>query len=635
MTPPVGGGRVVVDVQATQSVDQRHRGIPRYVADLAFAIEADHPEAVGVYAVNPDLALPELGISERLLATGKLRRSTDVDWAEIGLLHIPSPLETPASVPCDRLLPPRARAARVPWVVTFHDLVPHLMPDSYLEDPGRRRRYRARLQVVRAATAVVTPSEASRADVVDHLGVDPRRVFVVREGTSARFVPPASRDAAAAAATAAVPGLRAPFVFYIGSYEKRKNLEPLLEAWSYLPEGLRARWQLALCCPLQPLERNHLLWRAAQLGVTDSICLTGFVSDHVLVLLHQGTDLFVFPSLHEGYGLPVAEALACGAPVVAANSSSLPELLDPEALFDTTDPRRMTAMVQRGLTDEGFRQRLMAAAGKAPGSWAQAASETVALYERVLTGDLAPPSASGTSAATSRPAAAQATDGRWRRVAFAGPLPPAGGAIGDWNLRLLEELAAVADLDIHAFADRLPGAGRKLRHLQSLPGVSVHPLASLEAVEGLDGAFDAVIYSLADDEYHTGCLAALRRRSDGVVVAHDVELSGLYGEAARSGAIAEGLEGVVLSAYGKDVLRGAGSCAAMRQGEARRLGIFLARDVVAHCRRLLVTSPAAAALAELDASSADRPKIHLAGTDPREVAAAVSEAVHEMEIEPV
>src|SRR5437763_797649 len=96
-------GRVVVDLCAIQSVDQRHRGIPRYVADLAFAVEAVAPSAVGTYTVNPDLALPDVAVSARPVAAGKLRRSDDVDWATVGLLHISPPLEL--SVPADRLLP--------------------------------------------------------------------------------------------------------------------------------------------------------------------------------------------------------------------------------------------------------------------------------------------------------------------------------------------------------------------------------------------------------------------------------------------------------------------------------------------------------------------------------------------------
>jgi len=626
----VRAGRVVFDLQAVQSVDQRHRGIPRYVVDLALAMEASGREPVAVYAVNPDLALPETGLCQRLIAAGKLARSDDVDWTTAGVLHIASPLEM--SVPDHRLLAPGARAAGVPWVVTFYDLIPHLMPDYYLEDPGLRRRYRARLQLVRTATAVLTLSEASRADIVAHLGLDPGRVFVVGAGTSERFVPPASRAEAAAAAAGAVPGLRPPFVFYIGSYEKRKNLEPLLEAWSRLPEAVRGRWQLALCCPLRPLERNHLLYRAGQLGITESVCLTGFVDDETLLLLHQGTDLFVFPSLYEGYGLPVAEALACGAPVLAADASSLPEIVGSEALFDPTDPAPIAAAIERGLTDEGLRRRLLAAAGRAPTTWAEVATATTDVYDMVLSGELPPPGG-GLSGDPERIThrfcgfSAQGPSSGRRRLAFAAAFPPDGGQAAQWNLELLQALAGRAGVEVHAFADRPPGAGRERRTLQGPPGLPVHPLGALEAAEALLGPFDAIVYALADDEHHTGALAALRRRRDGVVVAHEVTLSELYNHAARSGALADGLAGTIRAAYGEAVQPGVGIHDTLPQPEARRRGMLFSRDVLAHCRWLVVRRPSDAALADLDAAPSDRNKVTLAGgEDP----AAVAEAVYEL-----
>ena len=626
---PSAEARVVVDLQAIQSVDQRHRGIPRYITDLTTAVEAIDPSVVTTYTVNPDLALPDLDLSRGLVEAGKLSRSDDIDWSAVDLLHIASPMEM--SVPVDRLLPPSARAAGVPWAVTFYDLIPHLMPDYYLEDPGLRRRYRARLQLVRTATAVLTLSEASRIDVAEHLGIDPRRIVVAGAGTSARFVPPASRSEAAAAAVQAIPGLRAPYVFYIGSYEKRKNLEPLLEAWSLLPAAVRSRWQLALCCPLRPLERNHLLWRADKLGITDSVCLTGFVDDAVLLTLHQGADLFVFPSLYEGYGLPVAEALACGAPVLAADASSLPEIVGPDALFDASDPAPIAAAIERGLTDDAFRQRLLAAAGRAPSSWDDVAHATLEVYDRILAGDLTPPL--GTGAHLRR----TAVEKERRRVAFAAALPPDGGKAGEWNSAVLAALAARPDLDVHAFADRPLGSeletaafanGRPRRPLSApAPFVPVHPLAALESVEGLDGRFDAIVYVIADDAGHTGCLAALRRRQDGVVVAGSAALDRLYEHAARSGALPDGLGGTITGAYGEAVLPGVGAHDRLPAGEARRLGIAMTRDVLAHCRCLVTTRPSDATLIDLDARPADREKIRQAGEDPAAVADALYEEI--------
>ena len=322
----------------------------------------------------------------------------------------------------------------------------------------------------------------------------------------------------------------------------------------------------------------------------------------------------MFPSLYEGYGLPVAEALACGAPVLAADASSLPEIVGPEALFDPSDPEPIAAAIERGLTDEGLRSRLLAASGRAPTSWAEVAAATMDVYSLVLDGELPPP-----GGLARRPAQAR------RRLAFAGPLPPDGGPVADWNLQLLEALAGRADLDVEAFADRPAYADRKLRPISAPSGVPVHPLASLEAVEGVRGPFDNVVYSLADDEHHTGCLAALRRRRDGIVVTHHVALSDLYGHAARSGALPEGLQKAVTAAYRDGVHPLVGAHDTLPRAEGRRLGILLVRDVLAHCRRLVVMRAGDAALADLDATPADRAKIHLTGDDPRTVADALYE----------
>ena len=418
--------------------------------------------------------------------------------------------------------------------------------------------------------------------------------------------------------------LRPPFVFYVGSYEKRKNLEPLLEAWARLPPPLRARWQLALCCPLKPLERNHLLHRAGQLQITESLCLTGFVDDDTLLLLHQGSDLFVFPSLYEGYGLPVAEALACGSPVLAADASSLPEIVGPEALFDPTDPALIAAAIERGLTDEAFRQRLRAAAGRPPSTWKQVAAATMDVYRSVLDGALLPPGGDRRRGSAASPGANASTlPTRRRRLAVAGPFPPDGGEFGRWTFEFVQALAGRPDLEVTAFADHPFEAERKLRTIEGPRAVTVHPLGALDAVEGLRGRFDTVVYTLADDAHHTGCLAALRRRKDGIVIAHCAMLSGLYGEAARSGALAGGLQRTIRGVYGDGVHPGVGTHDQLTQAEAQRLGIFLIRDVLAHCRSLLVTGPVDRALADLDALREDRSKIGLTAGEPIAAAATV------------
>jgi len=219
-------------------------------------------------------------------------------------------------------------------VVTVYDLIPELFPEIYLTDPGTRARYRARRELVRAADHVVTLSRSAADDVVAHLGVPEERVSVVGAACSEVFSPAPDPAGALREARALVPGLGAHSVVYNGAVEPRKNIEGLLEAFAHLPEQLRHSRQLVLVCRLGAPERHHLEVRAEQLGIAGALLLTGQVADDALVALYRSCELVVFPSLYEGYGLPVVEAMACGAPVVASGTSSLVELVPPEATFD-------------------------------------------------------------------------------------------------------------------------------------------------------------------------------------------------------------------------------------------------------------------------------------------------------------
>jgi len=326
----------------------------------------------------------------------------------------------------------------------------------------------------------------------------------------------------------------------------------------------------------------------------------------------------VFPSLYEGYGLPVAEALACGAPVLAADTSSLPEIVQPEALFDPNDPDAIAVAVTRGLTDDDFRARRLAAAGHPPSTWAHVAAAVTEVHTRLAEGTL--PARDRRSAALLRNSSARA-----RRVAFVGALPPDGGEIGERNARLVEAIAG--QLSVRALADRPVDAAHQLRKFEAVAGAPVSPLAALEAAEGVAGPFDAVIYALAEGTDSTGALAALRRRSDGIVVAWDVSLAELYGAADRSGALPEGLRGVIGATYGDLVLSGIGPAAVLPTREARRLGLIFARDVLRHCRHLVVPDAGKATTADLDARPGDRVKVRAVDGDVAAVAAAVYELV--------
>jgi glycosyltransferase involved in cell wall biosynthesis len=589
-------GRVLVDIGGAQSV-HRHRGIARFVLELALALEETCPGHVDAFLLNPDLAPPEA--MEPLLASGKLRPSDEVAFEGGDVLHVTSPYEI--GVPLHRILPGNARRGGVALVITLYDLIPEVMPHPYLQDPGYRQLWRARHHLARSAHAVLAISEATRRDAIERLQLDPARVTVVGAGVSPRFTPPQSREAAARAAAEAVPGVRDPFVLYIAGHDARKNVETLLQAWVELPEALRARFQLVVTLGPHPLTQNHYRLVADRLGIGDSVYFPDLVSEAGLLVLYQGADLFVFPSLYEGYGLPVAEALACGTPVVAAANSSLVELVRPPALFDPADAGAMAAVIARALTDEAMREELLGRAGRPPHTWAGVARRTAEAYDTVLAERAA-------RRLPRRRAAGRAEAPHRPRVALASPLPPQACEAADYGYRLAEELSRHAE--VHAFADGPFRPWTDRRPPRVPEGVDVHPVASLGRVEAVLGPFDAVFYCLGNSEFHTGALAALRRRP-GVVLAHDVHLTDLYrlGPLHHPGAVPDGFFAALQAMYAGRIPEDLGSSGRLEPGEAERWGLLMVREVLALSERFLALSPSAAELARLDAAPADRDKV--------------------------
>src|SRR5439155_15211124 len=247
----------------------------------------------------------------------------------------------------------------------------------YLEDPGLRRRYKARQQLIRAADHVLAISQSTADDIVDRWQIEASRVTPIGGGVAPWFQPPTSRAEALDTARDAVAGLEARFVLFNAGMDDRKNIDRLLVAFSQLPEAVRDQYQLVIACAITPSQQNHYEVKARQLGTHHRLLFTGYVQDATLVLLHQSTELFVFPSVYEGYGLPVAEAMACGAPTIGSAASSVGELLEPAATFDPRDIPSIAAAIERALTDPAHRAWLERQSTRPAPTWAVVADRTV------------------------------------------------------------------------------------------------------------------------------------------------------------------------------------------------------------------------------------------------------------------
>jgi glycosyltransferase involved in cell wall biosynthesis len=348
------------------------------VHELALALGRWHPELEPWFLINRDL--PDTSAAEELGRHGRVASSDDPELPHDAIYHVPSPLE-PVSL--DRLWPPRLRSSAL--VVTLHDLIPGVFPDENMPDPAVRRFYWSRLEILRQADRVLSVSHATAGDAVRLLGTRPDTLSVTGGGVSDEFTPPESRNAARAALHRLRPAIDGEFLLYTGGMDYRKNVGGLLSAYAGLPTELRRRYELVIVGRLGLADAlGPFAAHAKSLGIADRVIFTGYVSNEELILLYQAATLFVFPSLYEGFGLPVVEALACGAPAIVGRNSSLVELVDrEEALFDPADPSSIRTALARALTDTGLLERLRNDDIRERFSWRTIAERTAEAYDEV------------------------------------------------------------------------------------------------------------------------------------------------------------------------------------------------------------------------------------------------------------
>jgi glycosyltransferase involved in cell wall biosynthesis len=249
-------------------------------------------------------------------------------------------------------------------VVTVHDLGYHYHPETHTLFQNLYLRWSTRYNA-RTATRVLADSEATCRDLIHYYGIPKDRIAVVYPGRDETLAP--VTDPAALAAVRARYELSSPYLLYVGTLHPRKNLVRLVQAFASAvqSEAERSRppgsnLQLVLVGQKGWLY-DDIFAQVRKLGIADRVILTGYVPDADLPTLLSGALAFVFPSLYEGFGLPVLEAMACGTPVICSNTSSLPEVAgDAALLIDPLDPHELAGAIHRIITDSGLRSLLVA-----------------------------------------------------------------------------------------------------------------------------------------------------------------------------------------------------------------------------------------------------------------------------------
>lgn len=270
---------------------------------------------------------------------------------------------------------------RRPTVVTVHDLAFLRFPEQY---PGLKQRYLTVLtrRSVERAARVVAVSRSTRNDVLHFYDVAPEKVVVVPNGVDPSLRPITDRSQLDAFRRRHdLPG---EFILFLGTLQPRKNLITLLRAWATLKPETRL--------PLVVVGAHGWMYEpiyeeARSLGVAGHVVFKGFVEPSELAFWYSAATMFVYPSLYEGFGMPVLEAMACGTPVITSNSSSLPEVAgDAGLIVEPLDVDALARAIDLLSNDGGYREKLarLGHAQAAQFSWARAARQTAEVYRQAV-----------------------------------------------------------------------------------------------------------------------------------------------------------------------------------------------------------------------------------------------------------
>ncbi len=371
--------RIIIDMQGMQSLS-RDRGIGRYTDSFTrsfIQIAKSHevylllnglfPDTVNIIQekfeslLSPDrfILFDAVGPANELdldnewnIKISELIREKMIDDIAPDFLIISSLFEGARD---NSITSIGAYTSKIPTAVIFYDLIPYMRPEQFLDSEPMERWYMRKINSLKRADALLSISFSAQSEATVFLAKESSQLTTISSATDETFNAGSSDPD-----TLSRYSIMRPFIMHTSAYEERKNFEGLIEAFAILPETLKKKYQLVLVCKLTEEQRKHLEKVARTAGLHESdLILTGYVSDNDLVSLYTQATLFVFPSRHEGFGLPALEAMACGTATIGSDSSSIPEVIGrSDALFDPVNIESISKKIREVLTDETFRRSL-------------------------------------------------------------------------------------------------------------------------------------------------------------------------------------------------------------------------------------------------------------------------------------
>ncbi len=529
--------RLVIDMQGAQG-DSQFRGIGRYALSLTQAIIRNQGSHEILLAINGvfsetiepiratfDKLLPQENIrvwqgqtpTHHLNSTNQWRRHASELIYEAFLASLHPDVVLVCSVfegyGDDVVTSIGKLSQTIPTAVIMYDLIPLINKDIYLSHRIAESWYQEKLDHLRRANILLAISESSRLEAIHYLGFPSDACINISAAVEQQFKPKEITPDREEDIRKRY-GLKRQFLMYTsGGTDPRKNIEGLIRAYSKMDEQIRFSHQLAIVCNIEASKREALINLANENGLqSDEVILTGFISENDLITLYNLCKAFVFPSWHEGFGLPALEAMSCGRAVIAANKSSLPEVLGRiEALFDPLDVMSIKTKIEQILTDDVFRENLEKHSLKQATqfSWditAKAALSGIEILHNKNNHEKYPKLAY-------RP-----------KLAFVSPLPPERSGISDYSATLLPELSRHYDIEIISAQNVICDAWI----------TSNCPIRTIEWFKNNTDKYKRVLYHFGNSPLHQHMFDLLDN-IPGTVVLHDFYLSSVISYMDKTG----------------------------------------------------------------------------------------------------
>jgi glycosyltransferase involved in cell wall biosynthesis len=352
---------------------EKGTGVPNYVAQLyAKCLQIDPANEYVFFQPNRSRQIGATLVANT--RSGSLGAAQFDCWKVTGLVRRAAPdiYHGPAHI-----LPLQKRRG-TRYVVTIHDLAIRILPRQY--DWKLRWYYRSQLpRSLRIADSIIAVSHHTRNDLIRLYGIPPERIEVIYPGVADRFLDPPEKSPEAPVSGG--------YFLSISTHPKRKNILGALNAFALVA----AKFPLikyVIAGVIEPRQLRELRACAESLGLGDKVVVFGYADDRQLVDLYRGAEFLIYPSFYEGFGLPVVEAMLCGCPVIAADTSSLPEIVpDREWLADPYDVESLAAAIRRMLELPPARRADMVCNNQRHArsfSWEKAARRTIEVFQKLV-----------------------------------------------------------------------------------------------------------------------------------------------------------------------------------------------------------------------------------------------------------